>query len=61
MTDIAFVLLGLFLLFWIYTIVMIFTGKFKEEKVKVFWMIGILAVPLLAFFYHFLKKDLIVK
>jgi len=34
-------------------------NKFKNEKEKVFWIIGLVFVPPLSFFYIYLKKDLL--
>lgn len=59
MSDITIVVLVLFLILWLYSIVSIFSNEFKDKKTKIFWMIGILLVPFLAFFYLYLKKDLL--
>ena len=44
---------------WFYSIASIFTNEFKDEKQQVFWKIGIIFVPFLAFFYVFMKKNLL--
>lgn len=58
MTVFVFVL---FVAFWIYSIISIFRGNFKQKKQKTFWLIGVVFVPFLAFFYLFVKKDLLLK
>jgi hypothetical protein len=59
MNNITIVVLILFLAIWIYTITSVFTSEFKDKKAKVFWKIGLIFVPFLAFFYLFMKKDLV--
>ena len=49
----------LFVVFWIYSIISIFSSEFRDEKAKIFWRIGIVFVPFLAFFYLFMKKNLL--
>lgn len=61
MTDIAFIILSFFAVFWGYTIISIISNTFKNEKVKVFWLIAVIFVPLLSFFYLFLKNSLLEK
>ena len=59
MSNVAIGVFLLFLLFWVYTVFSIFFSEFKDSKAKVFWRIGIIFVPFLAFFYIFMKKNLI--
>ena len=59
MSNIAILVFVLFVAFWVYTIISIFTSEFKDAKAKVFWRIGIIFVPFLAFFYFFMKKNLL--
>ena len=59
MSNITIVVFVLFLVLWFYSIISIFTSEFKEKKAKTFWIIGILLVPFLAFFYLFMKRDLL--
>ena len=42
----------------IYSAYLIFTKKFKDDKEKVFWRIGIIFVPPLMFFYYFMHGKL---
>ncbi|MEA1914355.1 MAG: hypothetical protein U9N30_03470 [Campylobacterota bacterium] len=58
MTNITFIILPLFAIFWMWCIVSVTSNKFKNKDDKVFWTIGLIFVPLLAFFYIFIKKDL---
>ena len=59
MHDITIVLLIWFVAIWVYSIVSIFSGEFKEKKQKVFWTIAVIFVPFLALFYIFMKKNLL--
>lgn len=59
MSNITIAVLVLFLAFWLYCVVSIFTNEFKNKKAKIFWIIGIVFVPFLAFFYIFMKKNLL--
>ena len=59
MSNITIIILLVFLIFWLYSLLSIFTGEFKEEKAKVFWGIGVFFVPFLAFFYIFMRKNLL--
>jgi len=61
MSDISFLAFFLFVAFWIYTIVSVSRAKFKEDKQKTFWLIGVIFVPPLAIFYFFMKKNLLLK
>lgn len=61
MSDISFLAFFLFVSFWIYTIVSVSRAKFKEQKQKTFWLIGVIFVPPLAIFYFFMKKNLLLK
>ena len=61
MSNISFLVFFLFVAFWIYSIISVYKAKFKEEKQKTFWLIGIVFVPPLAIFYFFMKKNLILK
>ena len=61
MTNITFIILTIVALVWFYSIISIISNKFKNEKVKVFWLIAVIFVPLLSFFYIFLKNNLIEK
>lgn len=58
MTPIAFTLLFLFFLFWAYTFVSIIGKEFKNNQVKVFWIIALIFAPPIAVFYYFLKNRL---
>ncbi len=59
MSNVTISVLVLFIVFWFYSAYSIFSSEFREEKAKVFWRIGIVFVPFLAFFYLFMKKDLL--
>ena len=59
MADVTLVILPLFAIFWLFCIVSVVSNKFKNQKAKVFWIIGLIFVPILSFFYIFLKKDLL--
>ena len=59
MSNITIALLFLFLSIWLYAAISIFTNEFRDEKAKVFWVIGIVFVPFLAIFYLFMKKNLL--
>jgi len=61
MSDISFLAFFLFVAFWIYTIISVSRAKFKEDKQKTFWLIGVIFVPPLAIFYFFMKKNLLLK
>ncbi|WP_415396483.1 hypothetical protein [Sulfurimonas sp. CS5] len=61
MSNITIAIIVLFLVFWLYSVISILTGEFVDKKQKVFWVIGIIFVPFLAFFYVFMKKKLLVK
>lgn len=59
MSNITISIFSIILAFWIYSIFSIYTGSFKNSEEKIFWKIGIVLVPFLAFFYIFRKKDLL--
>lgn len=59
MSNVSITVFVLFIAFWMYTIVSVFNSEFKDKKQKVFWAIGIVFVPFLAFFYIFMKKNLL--
>jgi hypothetical protein len=59
MSTISISVLVLFLALWLYCAISIFSSEFKDQKAKVFWMIGIVFVPFMAFFYLFMKKNLL--
>ena len=59
MSNFTIALFLLFIMTWVYCILSIFRGEFKEEQQKIFWRIGIIFVPFLALFYLFMKKDLL--
>lgn len=61
MSNISISVFFLFVAFWVYSIISVYRAKFKEEKQKTFWLIGIVFVPPLAFFYLFMKKNLLLK
>lgn len=44
---------------WFYSIYSIISNKFKNEKEKTFWLIGVGLMPILAILYIFVKKDLL--
>ncbi len=59
MSNITLILISLFVLLWFYCMHSAVFSKFKNEKEKVFWIIGLVFVPPLSFFYIFFKKDLL--
>ncbi len=59
MSNVTIVILVLFIAFWLYCAVSIFSSEFKSKQAKAFWVIGIIFVPFLAFFYLFMKKNLL--
>lgn len=59
MGNITIAVLLLILGLWVYSLISILSNEFKNEKEKTFWVIGIVIVPLLAFFYVFKRKDLL--
>ena len=59
MSNLTLAVFFLFLALWVYCAISIFTNEFKDKKAKVFWMIGIVFVPFLAFFYLFMRKNLL--
>ncbi len=59
MSNVTLIILALFILLWFYCIHSAVFSKFKNEKAKVFWIIGLVFVPLLSFFYIYFKKDLL--
>jgi len=59
MTSIVFAVLILFVGLWIYSVISIFSNEFKSSDEKIFWVIGIIFVPLLAFFYVYKRNDLL--
>lgn len=59
MSSLTIAVFVFFLIFWLYTVISIFSSEFKEKKAKTFWVVGILLVPFLAFFYLYMKKDLL--
>ncbi len=59
MTNIAITVLLIIAVLWFYSFISILSNEFKNEKEKTFWIIGIVIVPLLSFFYIFIKKDLL--
>lgn len=61
MDDVSYLIFFLFVVFWIYSIVSVYRAKFKEQKQKTFWLIGIVFVPPLSIFYFFMKKNLLLK
>lgn len=61
MSNVSISIFFLFVAFWVYSIISVYRAKFKEEKQKTFWLIGIVFVPPLAFFYLFMKKNLLQK
>jgi len=56
MSNITLALIVLFILLWLYCIHSAVFGKFKNEKEKVFWIIGLVFVPPLSFFISTQKK-----
>ena len=61
MSNITLSIIGLFILFWISCVVMSVMGKYKNQKDKIFWTIGLIFVPLLSFVFIFFKKDMLEK
>jgi len=61
MSNITIAVLFLLLGIWIYAIGSILTNEFNDKKAKVFWTIGVIFVPVLAIFYIFMRKNLLVK
>lgn len=61
MTNIAFFILAIIAVVWFYSIISIISSTFKNKQVKIFWLIAVIFVPLLSFFYIFLKNNLIEK
>ena len=61
MSNVTLTLISLFVLLWFYCLSSAVFGKFKNEKEKVFWLIGLVFVPPLSFFYIYFKKDLLEK
>ena len=61
MSNITIAVLALFFGIWIYSISSVFTNEFKDKKAKVFWSIAIIFVPVLAIFYLFMRKGLLIK
>lgn len=59
MSNITIAVFVLFLGFWLYSAISIFTSEFKDKKAKIFWTIGIVFVPFLAFFYIFMRGNLL--
>ena len=59
MSNVTITILVFFIVFWFYCIVSALFNKFKSEKAKVFWTIGLVFVPFLSFFYIYFKKDLL--
>jgi len=43
-------------LIWAYSLVSVISEEFENKNEKVFWVIGIIFVPLLALFYIVKKK-----
>jgi len=58
MSDGNIVAIIVFISLWIYSIYLVFTKKFKNDKEKVFWRIGLIFVPFLMFFYYFMHEKL---
>lgn len=61
MSNITLGIIVLFIALWIYAIASILTSEFNDKKAKVFWTIGVIFVPVLAIFYLFMRKNLLVK
>ncbi|QFR49190.1 hypothetical protein FJR48_05395 [Sulfurimonas lithotrophica] len=59
MSNVTITIFLLFVVFWVYTIFSILRSEFVDKKAKVFWTIGVIFVPFLAFFYIFMKKNLL--
>ena len=61
MSNVTISVIVLFIGIWVYSMVSILSNDFRDKKAKVFWIIGVIFVPFLAFFYIFMKKNLLVK
>ncbi|MGE4419600.1 MAG: PLDc N-terminal domain-containing protein [Sulfurimonas sp.] len=61
MSNVTLIVFFLFVAFWVYSIISVYKGRFKEEKQKAFWLIGVVFVPPLAIFFFFMKKNLLLK
>ncbi len=61
MSNITLGIIVLFIALWIYAIASILSSEFNDKKAKVFWTIGVIFVPVLAIFYLFMRKNLLVK
>ena len=59
MSNITIIIAILFIALWLYAVSSVFFNEFQDKKDEVFWKIGIIFVPPLAFFYVFMKKDLL--
>lgn len=59
MSNVTILVLSIIIFLWIYSIISIITSEFKNKKEKVFWLIAIVFIPILTFFYLYLKKDLL--
>lgn len=59
MSNITVALLFIIIALWIYSVFSIMLNEFKNEKEKVFWLIGIVFLPFLSIFYLIRKKDLL--
>ncbi len=59
MTDVTFIILPLFIVFWLFCIISAVSNEFQNKKAKIFWIVGLVFVPVLSLFYIFLKKDLL--
>lgn len=59
MANIALTILSIFFIFWMYTLISIINSPFKHEKVKTFWIIGVIFVPFLVFFYYIKRKEIL--
>ena len=59
MANIALSILSIIFVLWVYTIFTIINSSFKHQEAKTFWLIAVIFVPLVLFFYHFKKKDLL--
>ena len=60
MSTLSLAIFAMFLLLlWFYSIFSSFSDEFKDQKQKIFWRIGLIFVPFLAFFYIFMKKKLL--
>lgn len=59
MSNVTLGMIGLFVILWIYCILSCITGKFKNQKDKVFWTIALIFIPFLSFFYIYFKRDLL--